>query len=294
MRVLVLGGTGSIGAPVLRELVRCGHEVTALARSERSVKALASMAAHVLPGDLRQSGAWVPHLPPLDAVVNVAGTFAEDEEATDRALLDQLLAHFRGSGTPVRFIYTGGCWLYGATDGTVTTEASAYSPLPAFSWALRHIERLQAASNIWPVVIHPAMVYAADSGVFGRMYAEAAGGQAVRVVGAETVRWPLVHRDDLAVLYRLALEKAPAGECYIGAAITGVPVGQIARAFSRRFRGCDQDPLVITEQDAVTEFGSWAAGYGRDQLQSGDKARRTLGWQPSHLDPLHEIAQLDK
>jgi nucleoside-diphosphate-sugar epimerase len=33
MRVLVLGGTGSIDGPVVRELVRGGHEVVALERS---------------------------------------------------------------------------------------------------------------------------------------------------------------------------------------------------------------------------------------------------------------------
>jgi nucleoside-diphosphate-sugar epimerase len=124
------------------------------------------------------------------------------------------------------------------------------------------------------------------------MYAEAASGRAVRVVGAETVRWPLVHRDDLAGLYRLALENASPGESYIGSAIDGVPVGQLARAFSRSLRGHEISPMIIAEQDAVAEFGSWAAGYARDQLQSGEKARQILGWKPVHLDPLREIAQL--
>jgi nucleoside-diphosphate-sugar epimerase len=124
------------------------------------------------------------------------------------------------------------------------------------------------------------------------MYAEAAGGRAVRVVGAETVRWPLVHHDDLAVLYRLALEQASPGDSFIGAAITGVSVGQIARALSRSLSGHEEAPMIITEQDAIAEFGSWAAGYGRDQLQSGEKARRILGWNPVHLDPLSEIARL--
>jgi nucleoside-diphosphate-sugar epimerase len=292
LRVFILGGTGSIGAPVLRELVRCGHTVTALARSDESGTKLASMGANVLKGDLRQPSQWVQHLPPLDAVVNVAGTFADDEEETDRQLLDHILPRLRYNAAPVRFIYTGGCWLYGTTDGTVTTEASAFSPLPTFSWAITHIERLLATGHIWPIVIHPAMVYAVNSGVFASMYAEAAGGRAVRVVGAETVRWPLVHHDDLAVLYRLALEQASPGDSFIGAAITGVSVGQIARALSRSLSGHEEAPMIITEQDAIAEFGSWAAGYGRDQLQSGEKARRILGWNPVHLDPLSEIARL--
>jgi nucleoside-diphosphate-sugar epimerase len=294
MRILLLGGTGSIGRSVLHEFVRAGYEVLALARSEASARRQEYIGASVLKGDLRQPKEWVSRLPRLDGIVNVAGTFAEDEEATDRELLDHLLPHVRNTVAPTRFIYTGGCWLYGPTDGTVTTEETPFLPLPAFSWAVGHIERLQAEHGISPIVIHPAMVYSPTSGVFGRMYQEAAAGRAVRVVGAESVRWPLVHCDDLAALYRLALEKAPAGDSYIGCAITGVAVGQIARAFARLRTSGDQAPLVMSEEDAVAEFGDWAIGYGRDQLQSGQKAQRTLGWKPFHLDPLAEIAQLGK
>jgi hypothetical protein len=34
-----------------------------------------------------------------------------------------------------------------------------------------------------------------------------------------------------------------------------------------------------------------ARGYGRDQHQSGAKARRVLGWEPVRIDPEREIAQ---
>ena len=40
MRVFVLGGTGSIGSPILRELRKRGHEVWALARSDVSATKL--------------------------------------------------------------------------------------------------------------------------------------------------------------------------------------------------------------------------------------------------------------
>jgi nucleoside-diphosphate-sugar epimerase len=294
MRILLLGGTGSIGTSVLSEFVRSGYEVLGLARSETSARTQQSSGANVLRGDLREPKKWVSKLPQLDGIVNVAGTFAEDEEATERGLLDELLAQVRNPVAPTRFVYTGGCWLYGPTDGTVATEESAFLPLPAFSWAVKHIERLLAEPGISPIVIHPAMVYTPTSGVFERMYREAATGRAVRVVGAASVRWPLVHRDDLAVLYRLALGKAAVGDSYMGCAITGVPVGQIARAFMRALRDDDRAPVVMSEADAVAEFGHWAVGYGCDQVQSGQKAQQALGWKPLHLDPLNEIAQLEK
>jgi hypothetical protein len=53
------------------------------------------------------------------------------------------------------------------------------------------------------------------------------------------------------------------------------------------------DPEVISEAEVARELGPWARGYALDQLLSGDKARRRLGWQPRHLDPEREIACLN-
>ena len=55
------------------------------------------------------------------------------------------------------------------------------------------------------------------------------------VVGGEHVRWPLVHREDLADLYLLALNEELREQSYIGAAIPGLPVGRLARAIAQRF-----------------------------------------------------------
>jgi nucleoside-diphosphate-sugar epimerase len=110
------------------------------------------------------------------------------------------------------------------------------------------------------------------------------------VVASEKVRWPLVHSEDLATLYALALEDAPARSSYIGSAIEGLAVGRIARAFAKRFDTQHQEPEIISAGAIATELGAWARGYALDQQLSGTKARRELGWTPTHLDPEREIA----
>jgi nucleoside-diphosphate-sugar epimerase len=155
-----------------------------------------------------------------------------------------------------------------------------------------HLRRILNASEVEGIVIHPAMVYTPDGGVFRRFADDARQGDAIRVVGSETVRWPLVHSADLATLYALALERAPAGSSYIGAAIDGLAVGRIARAFAKRFGTRHQTPRIISTETIAAELGEWARGYGLDQRLSGAKARRELGWQPKHLDPEHEMALL--
>jgi nucleoside-diphosphate-sugar epimerase len=111
----------------------------------------------------------------------------------------------------------------------------------------------------------------------------------VRVVANEEVRWPLVHAEDLAQLYALALEHARPGSSYIAAAIEGFPVGRIARAYARRFGTRNEAPQIVSADAIAAELGEWARGYALDQRLSSAKARRELGWVPSHLDPEGEI-----
>jgi len=97
---------------------------------------------------------------------------------------------------------------------------------------------------------------------------------------------------DLAHLYALALERAPARSSYIGAAIDGLAVGRIARAFSKRFGTPHQEPEIISVAEIAAELGEWAKGYAFDQRLSSAKAMGDLGWSPRHLDPEREIARL--
>ena len=273
MRVFLLGATGSIGLAVLRELVERGHEVLALARSELSAGKIERHKASAIRGNIEAPEIWVPALPAVDGVIHMACDFESDMATIDRHLLDVLLPHLAAQSKRARFIYTGGCWLFGETGDALATEEAPFSPLPAFAWMVPHLQRILDNSAVDGLVIHPAMVYGGDGGVFRRFADDVANGRPVRVVGGENVRWPLVHRDDLAVLYGLVLERAPPGSSWLGVAIDGFPVGQIARTFSAEIE-------IVSADTMAARLGEWARGYGYDQRLSGAKARRDLGWMP--------------
>src|SRR5437016_9972468 len=124
LRVLALGGTGVIGTAVVRELVARGHEVVGLVRSDASAARQKQSGATPLAGDIAAPGRWVAALPDLDAVIHMACDFASDMEAVDRRLLDALLPALAAQPRRVRFIYTGGCWLFGATGDAAASEIS--------------------------------------------------------------------------------------------------------------------------------------------------------------------------
>jgi nucleoside-diphosphate-sugar epimerase len=292
VRAFVLGGTGFIGSAVVRELIARGHDVIGLARSGASAATLRQFGATPLAGDIASPERWAGSLPRIDAVIHMACDFNTDMAAIDRRLLDVLLPALATQPVRPRFIYTGGCWLFGETGGELATEATPLQPLAAFAWMVPQLARVLASRDIDGIVIHPAMVYQPAGGVFRRFAHEAVERDAIRVVESEAVRWPLVHADDLASLYALALERAPKGSSYIGAAIEELAAGRIARAFAKRFRTRQLAPEIISTDAIAAELGEWARGYGCDQRLSGAKARRDLGWQPTHLDPEREIAGL--
>ncbi len=105
------------------------------------------------------------------------------------------------------------------------------------------------------------------------------------------MHWPLIHADDLAVLYRLMLERGAPGTVFNGAAVAGLTVGTLACAIARRFGFLAPEMRIVSADALAAEKGEWARGYALDQRTSGEKAMRELGWRPVHVDPTTELAE---
>ncbi|MDR7220002.1 NAD-dependent epimerase/dehydratase family protein [Aminobacter aminovorans] len=282
MHVFLLGGTGFIGRHILQRMVEAGHEMIGLARSEASAARLRSAGATPLLGDLRAAGEWAGKLPPVDAVVHAAADFGDDMGEVETALLDALLPVLGAMPKRPRFVYTGGCWLFGATGEQVATEDSPFDPLPAFGWMIDNMRRVLAAPEVEGTVIHPAMVYSGEGGVFSSFMEAIREGGGIDVVGSIDVVWPLVHAEDLADLYVRGMEKARPGSVYNGSAIEGMSVGDIVSAVAQHMGTALPEVRATAVDEAAERLGEWARGYAISQRLSGDKARAELGWKPRH------------
>jgi dihydroflavonol-4-reductase len=71
--VFVTGGTGLLGAPIVRRLTEEGRRVRALARSHASHRALERLGAEPSPGDVLDDGALVAGMDGCDVVYHLAG-----------------------------------------------------------------------------------------------------------------------------------------------------------------------------------------------------------------------------
>jgi nucleoside-diphosphate-sugar epimerase len=291
LKVLVLGGTGSIGASVVSALRSRRNEVLGLARSDSSADSLSSLGAQPVRGDIRWPDEWANVVDSIDAVIQVVGDFTADADPIGRNLISTLVRRIgnRRNRPPPAYIYTGGCWLYGTSGECVASENSPLNAPAEWAWSIDHLRIVLEAPQVRGIVIHPAMVYERDGGVLARFRDDLSTFGRVRVFGNENVHWPMVHRVDIGELYALALERAPRGESYNGAAVDSITVGVLARAMARR-AGVETTPLVQSIEEGVAELGEWVRGYAIDQRMSGAKARRELQWLPVHTDPVADIS----
>lgn len=292
MNILITGGTGSIGSGIVRALCRRGHAPVALARSAVAAARLRDAGCRVAAGDLQSAAAWLPSIGTLDAVIHAAATFDADMAAVDAGFLRTLVpwlreqAH-RREGRP-RLIYTGGAWLYGAVGNRTAVEGTAFNPPPDFAYMVEQRERLLADAKLSVCIVHPAMVWHDLAGVLSEFASDARNGWAPRITADGATRWPMVHRDDLAELYCLVVERGRPGADYHGVAEVGVAVGAIAAAIATRFSS--PAPHIESVEQSAGRLGSWAACRAFDQTMDAPLTRSELGWQPRQPPVLRSIA----
>jgi nucleoside-diphosphate-sugar epimerase len=288
MRVLVTGATGLIGGAVARRLAAAGHDVAGLARSDASAAKLADMGYQAIHGDLEDTASIANAVRGVDAVVHAASPNDQNSAAYDVSATRAMIGALRG--TSKRFLYTSGCFLYGATGDTPAAEDSPLKPLELvrFRQALEAEILSAAAEGVHAIIVRPAWVYGDHAWTTMMMYRSAQEHGAARYVGNGQNRWTCVHVDDLADLYLLALEKAPAASIFNGAHGPAIPLIEIARAASEG-AGTEGRMAEWPLDEARQALGSFADAIACDQLVSGELAERELGWRPHRHSIVDEL-----
>jgi nucleoside-diphosphate-sugar epimerase len=279
MKVLILGATGTIGSAVALELARLGHDVLGLSRRIDSDRKLTSLGLPFFRGDIREPGRWAHLLDGMDAVIQTACTFTDDMAEVDAGIVDALIAAGHRRVEPLRVLYTGGCWLYGATGDRVAADGDAFAPIEAFTWMLRHGESLLAAPGLSTAVIHPAMVYGENGGAFARMTDDARAGRPIEYWGSIETRWPLIHGEDLASAYALLLAAPDLTGHFNASAEDGVALAEIVAYIAIRHGATRFRRRGLA--DVLAEHGAWAEGPTLDQQMAAEKLK-ALGWLPRH------------
>lgn len=228
-----------------------------------------------------------------DGVVNTANA---DHLPSARALIKALA----GTGKPL--VHTSGSSVIGddargnRVSETIFDEDTPFVVPPA-KQPRRDIDLLvlgAARNGVRSTVICPCKIYGTGRGANPHsaqipFLADNARRQGfVQVVGQGVNRWSNVHIDDLAELYLLVLEKAPAGAFYF-AENGEASFGEIGNAISARL-GLGPAQSLPAEV-AAEKWGESRAYYsfGSNSRVRAKRARRELGWAPRHTSVISWI-----
>jgi len=284
MKVFLTGGSGYLGRATITALVRHGHTVEALARSERAAGVVSGLGARPVSGGLGDLDVLRAAASRAEGVVHLAQADSGDADlAAASAMQDGI-----GGGV---YIHTGGTWVYGDTDG-VADETAPWNPPHLVAWR-RPVEEAvlrRAQDGGRPVVVQPGLIYGGENrliDVFYTVPGKQAG--AIPCIGEGGNRWALIHIDDIADLYVAALD-AKAGSVYAGVGGVNPTAKDIAFAVSRA-AGIDGKVVSISLEQARAQMGPVADAFALDQQLTPARAREELGWTPRHTDPLAVLAR---
>jgi nucleoside-diphosphate-sugar epimerase len=181
-------------------------------------------------------------------------------------------------------------WVLGSTGDKVANEQTPVNPTPLVAHRPATEQEVLGAKDrgVRSIVIRPALVYGRGGSIPKMMAQSARETGAARYVGDGENRWPFVDVDDLAQLYVLALEKAPAGSLYHAAHGPSYRVREVAEAASIG-AGSKGKTQATPLDEARKTMHAFADALVLDQQVSGEKAKKELGWSPragSVLDDL--------
>lgn len=291
MRVFITGAAGFIGSATVQELIKNGHQVLALARSDANIEILTKLGAEPHKGDLEDLESLKSGAKATDGVIHLAfihdfSNFAE-VCATDRAAIEAMAEVLAGTGKPL-IIASGTLGLPKGTLGIEDSEPVRDHPLSDRALSADLVYATSKEKKIRGTVVRfaPTVHGKGDHGfitMLGNAYRQKGS---VIYVDDGSARWPAVHREDAAVLLRLALEKGTAGATYHAVAEQGVRIKDLAEVIGEKL----QLPLKSESiQEAAGSLGFLGHVIALDNPVSSDKTQKELGWHPTRLGLLADM-----
>jgi nucleoside-diphosphate-sugar epimerase len=294
MHVLVTGGTGHAGSYIIPELIAAGHQVTGLARSDAAAAALSAQGATVRRGSLEDLDGLKEAAANADGVIHVAHRQdllpSGGMDAVAAAELPVMLAYgeaLEGTGKPL--VAAGSIGSPGNLGRPATEDDPALPSSGEDKGTLRVRNVVERAvvglaergvrSSIvrLPLIAHSTTD---SAGFLPGLIALAQDKGFAGYPGDGMNLWNAVHIRDVASVFRLALEKGPAGRYWHAVQDGGIPFREIAEAIGSRL-GL---PAVSVPVDVLMlpgYFGMLTNLVTLDLPATNLITRQTLGWEPA-------------
>ena len=179
--------------------------------------------------------------------------------------------------------------MYGDTDGVVDEDAPHSAA--AHRWRLENEERVlaRAGTGEHPVLVMPGLVYGGSGGLEQFFVEPGRATGAVPRIGDGSNHLALVHLDDIAALYVLALN-APAGSVYAGVSDQHPTQADITEALSHA-AGCPGSTVTLSLDEARAADGPDRRGVRTRPAAHLRPRPRAARLGATHQDALAELAR---
>ncbi|HTW20381.1 MAG TPA: SDR family oxidoreductase [Mycobacteriales bacterium] len=279
MRVFVTGATGWIGSAVVRQLLADGHEVVGLARSDDAADRLVAAGVSAHRGALDDPDSLAAGAAASDGVVHLAyiHDFAQIEAAAaaDQAAIEAIGTALEDTGRPL-LIASGTLGL--RPDGVGTETDLPGEGHPRMKNAAITLSLADRGVRSCVVRLPPTVHGDGDHGFIARLVDIAREQGVSGYVGDGENCWSAVHVEDAATVFRLGLERAPAGSVLHAVADEGVSILSIADVIGRQL---DLSVVSVAPEDAAAHFGWLGRFLAMNARASSTLTRELLGWQPA-------------
>ena len=286
MKVALTGATGFIGSHILTELLKHGHEVTALVRSDAQADAIISRGAKATVVDLYDQPTVVRLLRNADGAIHTASPGDATTPELASAVVDAALEAFDSTSKP--YIQIGGLWAYGAN--TAINEQSPFKVPALLAWAEPVERRVLGAAHIRGAVILSSVAYGDGGGRIPGLLLGSPRDEAGNLImlGTGQQHWSTVHVADLADFYRRVLESDSARGYYVIGDGVNPTVAEITEAAA--VAAGAPGAVAGSDEEARARLGDYfAEALLLDQGTDAAKARAELDWNPAHPQLVDEF-----
>jgi len=268
LNIFITGATGYLGSAVAVALLKHGHRVDALVRSDDGARRVEGIGAMAVRGDLGNPTSYLARAQAADAIVHCAFEYLGD--GSEHWQLDvmvslALLRAARHGG--MRFVYTSNAYLPSIDDERCVGEPEGADASSApHHWRLG-LERnlIDEGRDVRVSIVRPGMVHGGQGGgTIADLFDTARRCRVLPYIAERaTNRWSLIHLDDIAALYAAILardasgifhavdERAPSVESVAGAIASACGAKAVAMSSSEAARHLSAHTLEIMRRDVA-------------------------------------------
>ena len=293
MRVFLTGANGFIGSALVPELLRAGHQVLGLTRTEEGAEALRQLGADVFLGDLLDLPNLRKGVEQSEGVIHTAFNhdFSRfmDSCQEDRQVIAAMGEVVAGSDRPI--VVTSSIGSSNTVPGTLPVEGNPTASSKVFPRAASDEAALDLAEKDIRAVMmrNPQIHDTVKQGLVSDLVKLARRRGKAAYIGEGTNRWSATNISDAIVLYRLALESATPGAVFHAVDEEGVAMRDIAQTIAA---GLNVPAESISEEKAPDHFTYLMKFAGRELTASGKLTQERLNWKPRGSGLIADLAAM--